>query len=78
MITDRGQMMPIIRSRRQTVHHHGRSGSPPPEDPGTAKPAGGLVLFEHAAGDGWWLAPGEDPAGEGSGDGNAENCDGEV
>ena len=37
-----------------------------------------LVSLEHPAGDGWGFAPGEDPAREGSGDGNAENCDGEV
>src|SRR5690242_9474311 len=34
--------------------------------------------FEHAAGDGWWLAAGEEPAGQGSGGGNAEDGDGEV
>jgi hypothetical protein len=34
--------------------------------------------FEHAAGDGWWLAVGEEPAGEGSGGGNAEDGDGEA
>ena len=36
------------------------------------------MSLEHPAGDGWWLAPGEDPAGEGGGDGNAEDSDGEV
>ena len=34
--------------------------------------------FEHAAGDGWWLAAGEEPAGDGSGGGNAEDGDGEA
>jgi len=34
--------------------------------------------FEYAAGDGWWLAAGEEPAAEGSGGGNAGDGDGEV
>jgi len=28
-ITDHGQIMPILRSRRQTARHHGLSGLPP-------------------------------------------------
>ena len=38
----------------------------------------GLGSLEHLPGDRWWLAPGEDPAGEGGGNGNAEDRDGEV
>ena len=38
----------------------------------------GLGSLEHLPGDRWWLAPGEDPAGEGGGNGNAEDGDGEV
>ena len=38
----------------------------------------GLGSLKHPAGDGWWLAAGEDPAGEGDRHGNAEDSDGEV
>src|ERR1035441_110342 len=45
---------------------------------GCGRCSGGLGSLEHLAGDGWWLAAGEDPAGEGSRNGNAEDSDGEV
>jgi len=40
-ITDHGQIMPILRSRRQTARHHGLSGLPPiweRADPETGEP----------------------------------------
>jgi hypothetical protein len=43
---------------------------------GSLLPRGGS--FEYAAGEAWWLTPGEEPAAKGSGGGNADDSDGEV
>jgi hypothetical protein len=43
--------MPIIRSRRQTVRHHGRSGLTPPEDLATGHACSRLASVRTAMGE---------------------------